>query len=148
LRFSKMSQEVWPDIKTELGAIRDAANYKQGLRLAKEFIEKYEKEYPSLVKAFEKDLEALLAHLKFPVAHRKSIRTTNLIERSFEEERRRSKVIPKFLTEKGALKLVCAVLTRSSARWRRIKMTEKEKHQLRLIRESLGISENKEEALV
>ena len=144
----KVPQEVWLDIKAELVGIRDAANYKQGLRLAKDFIDKYEKEYPSLVKAFKKDLEALLSHLKFPVAHRKSIRTTNLIERSFEEERRRSKVIPRFLTEKGALKLVYAVLIRASARWRRIKMGERERHQLRLIRESLGIAEKKEEEVL
>ena len=37
-----------------------------------------------LVKAFREDQEALLSHLKFPVVHRRSIRTTNLIERSFE----------------------------------------------------------------
>ncbi len=85
-----------------------------------------------------------MAHLKFPVVHRKSIRTTNLIERSFEEERRRSKVIPRFLTEKSALKLVYGVLIRASARWRRVKMGETEKHQLKLIRESLGIAEKEE----
>ena len=144
----KVPQEVWPDIKAELVAIRDASSYKQGARLAREFIEKYEKEYPSLVKAFKKDLEALLSHLKFPVAHRKTIRTTNLIERSFEEERRRSKVIPRFLTEQGALKLVYAVLIRASTRWRRIKMGERERHQLRLIRERLKMAEKEEEVLV
>jgi len=37
-----------------------------------------------------KNLEALLNHLKIPVRHRRSVRTTNLIERSFEEEKRRT----------------------------------------------------------
>jgi len=140
----KVPQEMWPEIKAELEAIRDAANYKQGVRLAQEFISRHKEQYPSLIKAFREDLEALLSHLKFPVAHRKSIRTTNLIERSFEEERRRSKVIPRFLTEKSALKLVYGVLIRASARWRRVKMGENEKHQLRLIRESFGIAEKEE----
>jgi putative transposase len=39
------------------------------------------------------DLEASLAHLRLPVRHRVNVRTTNLLERTFEEERRRSKVI-------------------------------------------------------
>ena len=118
----KVPQELWPEIKAELEAIRDAANHKQGLRLAQEFISRHKDLYPSLVKAFREDLEALLYHLKFPVVHRRSIRTTNLIERSFEEERRRSKVIPRFLTEKSALRLVYGVLIRASARWRRVRM--------------------------
>jgi hypothetical protein len=33
-------------------------------------------------------------HLRFPLAHRWVIRTTNLLERLFGEERRRAKVIP------------------------------------------------------
>ncbi|HEV2292249.1 MAG TPA: hypothetical protein VGR35_00240 [Tepidisphaeraceae bacterium] len=36
------------------------------------------------------DLEASLAHLKLPSLHQKMIRTTNLCERSFVEERRRT----------------------------------------------------------
>jgi len=54
-------------------------------------------------------------------------------------------VIPRFLTEKSALKLVYGVLIRASARWRRVRMGEKEDHQPRLIREELG---EKEEVLV
>ena|GEM_PF-1798861 len=58
--------------------------------------------------------------------------------------RGRSKVIPRFLTEKSALKLVYGVLIRASAMWRLLKMGENEKHQLGLIRESFGIAEKEE----
>jgi len=37
-----------------------------------------------------------LNHLRCPVRHRKFITSTNLAERSFEEEKRRSKVLPRF----------------------------------------------------
>jgi hypothetical protein len=43
------------------------------------------------------------------------------------------------------LKLVYGVLIRASARWRRVKMGEREKGQLRIIREKL---EKKKEVLV
>jgi len=41
------------------------------------------------------------------------------------------------------LKLVYGVLIKAS-RWRRVRMRENEKHQLRLIRESFGIAEKEE----
>ncbi len=73
--------------------------------------------------------------------HHKSIRTTNLVERGFEEERRRSKVIPKFRTEKECLKLVFATLWRASERWLKVKFTEIERRQLEAyirVRQAMG----------
>ncbi len=57
--------------------------------------------------------------LRLPARHRIHCRTTNLIERSFEEERRRTKVIPRF-TDAGArgentLALMISVLALSTA---------------------------------
>jgi transposase-like protein len=40
------------------------------------------------------DVEACIAHLRFPLGHRRTIRTTNLRERLFGEARRRIKVLP------------------------------------------------------
>jgi len=42
---------------------------------------------------------------RFPVTHRRAIRTTNLIERLFVEERRRLKIIPNAFGEATALDL-------------------------------------------
>ncbi|MCL6472434.1 MAG: transposase [Firmicutes bacterium] len=84
-----------------------------GKILAKQFIEQFEKEYPSMIKCFNEDIEASLAHLKLPAVHRKNVRTTNLIERSFVEERRRSKIIPRFRGEQQCLKLVFGTLLKS-----------------------------------
>lgn len=80
------------------------------------------------------DLTASLNHLKVPFGHRKSVRTTNLVERSFIEERRRTKIIPGFFGEKAALKLVFAVLQRAPRRWQRIRITELELRQIELLR--------------
>jgi transposase-like protein len=110
---SKVPPVVWPELKAELYQIRDASSYDQGKRMAESFIQRYKKTYPTLVSAVSDDLEALLSHLKLPIRHRKSVRTTNLIERSFVEERRRTKVIPGFWTEQSCLKLVFSVLIRA-----------------------------------
>jgi len=138
---TRVPEEVWPEIKAELMAIRDAAGYEQGKQLAYEFIEKYRDRFPSLVKALKEDLDALLNHLRLPFRHRKCVRTTNLVERSFEEERRRTKIIPCFLTEKTALKLVFSVLIRAAERWRRVNFTRMELNYLDRLREELKIKE-------
>ncbi|OWK20068.1 hypothetical protein AJ88_35890 [Mesorhizobium amorphae CCBAU 01583] len=52
--------------------------------------------------------EASVAHLKFPLARRRAIRTTNLLERVFGKEWRRTKVIPNAFGEHAVLKLMCA----------------------------------------
>ena len=75
-----------------------------------------------------------------PVAAEKVLcRTTNLIERSFEEERWRTKVIPRFTVERSAMKLVFAALIRCSQRWKRASITDIERHQLKLLRTELEI---------
>jgi hypothetical protein len=54
------------------------------------------------------DFEACITHLRFPLAHRQAIRTTNLLEQLFGEERRRTKVIPHAFGERAMLKLMYA----------------------------------------
>jgi putative transposase len=71
----------------------------------------------------ERDLDALVAHLRWPSEHRKRIRTTNLLERTFVEVRRRTKVIGRLPGETSALSLICAVLELSSRGWRGVVMT-------------------------
>ena len=83
----------------------------------------YRRAYPAAMAVIERDLDALVCHLRFPTAHRKRIRSTNLLERTFVEVRRRTKVIGRFPGETSALSLVWAVLELASRGWRGITMT-------------------------
>jgi len=128
-------------VKRLLLDVRDAPDHATGERRARDLIEQYRSKLPSAVACFEDDLAASLAHLKLPALHHKSIRTTNLVERGFEEERRRSKVIPRFRTERECLKLVFATLWRASERWLKVKFTEIERKQLEAyirVRQAMG----------
>lgn len=91
------------------------------------------------MKSFQDDWEACIAYLRCPPVHHKRIRTTNLLERSFLEERRRTKVIPRFFTEKSCLKLAFATVYRASQHWQGVKMSELERQQLKLLRRELGL---------
>ena len=125
-------------VRAHLRAIRDAATLESGQQAAAGFIKQFSERFPSAVKSFSDDLEASLAHLRLPEEHRKSCRTTNMIERSFVEERRRTKVIPGFLTEKSCLKLVFGTLIRAARRWQRVRVTELQQAQMDRLRQELG----------
>jgi transposase-like protein len=120
---AKLPQEGAEEFMAHVRAIRDAPTPQAGEAMAAAVIERFSGTYPAAVACLADDLEASLAHLRVPPRHRINVRTTNLIERSFEEERRRSKVIPRFGDEKAAMKLVFAVLIRVSERWNRVRVT-------------------------
>src|SRR3954454_20973755 len=56
------------------------------------------------------DLDALVVHLRYPTTHRRRWRSTNLVERSLAEVKRRTKVMGRFPGETSCLTLVWAVL--------------------------------------
>jgi putative transposase len=139
--LDKVPDEMREPIKRLLQDVRDAPDHQTGTKRARALIEQYERELPSAMAALAEDLEATLAHLKLPSLHQKMIRTTNLCERSFVEERRRSKVIPHFFDERSCLKLVFATLWRASQRWRGVRFTEMERKQLEAyirVRQAMG----------
>jgi hypothetical protein len=105
--------------------------------LAAGVVAHYGREHERAVACFMDDIEACIAHLRFPVTHRRAIRTTNLLERLFVEERRRLKIIPNAFGEKAVLKLMFGALTRAAERWRSVKVTEFECRQLTAIRNEL-----------
>jgi putative transposase len=130
--------------RNDLNGIRDAGSYDKGKARLEQFVQEYGTKYPSAVKALLDDVEASLAHLQLPPNHHKYVRTTNLIERSFEEERRRTKVIPRFFDEKSCLKLAFATLWRASQRWRKVHFGEFEQRQIKRLRLTLGVDNPRE----
>jgi putative transposase len=66
--------------------------------------------YASAARCLADDLDALVVHLHYPLRHRKRWRSTNLLERTLGEVKRRTKVIGRFPGEESCLSLVWAVL--------------------------------------
>ena len=66
--------------------------------------------YASAARCLADDLDALVVHLRYPLRHRKRWRSTNLLERTLGEVKRRTKVIGRFPGEESCLSLVWAVL--------------------------------------
>jgi putative transposase len=136
---SKLPDEAAPEVMAHLYAVRDAPTLDAARAGADRFTNTFSREFPSAVACFEDDREALLAIHRVPVRHRIRVRTTNLAERSFEEERRRTKVIPRLMTERSTMKLVFATMIRTAERWCRVSVSDLERHQLTLLRAELGL---------
>lgn len=134
---SKVPEDVWPELKARAAACYQAASPALARLLRDDIGSTYAKDLPSAVACLDDDFEACIAQLRFPLGHRRAIRTTNLLERLFGEERRRTKVIPHAFGERAVLKLMYAALIRAAERWRGIRITEFEQRQLKTIRDDI-----------
>lgn len=135
---AKLPSDERAGVLARFKAIYYAPDRKTAELMATALVDELSAQYPAAVKCFSNDLDACLTHLEFPSTHRKFIRTTNLLERAFVEEKRRTKIIPQHVNERGAIKLVFGVLIRASQRWNRVKMTDFERAQLRNLRRHLA----------
>jgi transposase-like protein len=123
---SKLPERHHTEVKARWWKTFDEASSPAEARRGLEaIIADYRSAYPSAMAVIERDLDALVMHLRWPSEHRKRIRTTNLLERTFVEVRRRTKVIGRFPGETSALSLIWAVLELSSRGWRGVEMTPK-----------------------
>jgi transposase-like protein len=130
----KLPKKIEKEMKPLIKQVFYAQSYQEGLRLGHELIARFRDRYPSAIECLEEDLEECLTYLKFPQAHWRAIRTSNLLERAFGEGRRRTKVIPRFPTESSALRLLYATLITASQTWRGIRMTPDIWWELELLR--------------
>jgi len=135
---SKVPENVWPEFKARAAACYQAASPALARLLKDDIVATCGRDLPSAVACLEDDFEACIAHLSCPLGHRRAIRTTNLLERLFGEERRRTKLIPHAFGERAILKLMYAALIRAAERWRGIRIGEFERRQLRAIRDELN----------
>ena len=124
-----------------------APNHALALKRGRALIARFGDRYPAAMQCLERDLEECATYLHFPTAHHHRIRTTNRLERLNGEGRRRTKVIPRFPTERSCLALLFASLVTASKRWRGVKMSPAAIKQLQQLRtETAGKSPAQEAA--
>src|SRR2546425_4588635 len=92
-------------------ALDEATGEQDGRQRLRTLVEELDKAgYTAAAKCLNDDLDALVAHLRYPPRHRRRWRSTNLLERSLGEVKRRTKVMGRFPGEESCLTLVWAVL--------------------------------------
>jgi putative transposase len=92
-------------------ALDDATDERDGKQRLQALVDELDSAgYTAAAKCLADDLDALVVHLRYPTRHRRRWRSTNLLERSLAEVKRRTKVIGRFPGETSCLTLVWAVL--------------------------------------
>jgi putative transposase len=96
-------------------ALDDATNERDGKHRLQALVDQLEGAgYTAAARCLADDLDALVVHLRYPTRHRRRWRSTNLLERSLGEVKRRTKVIGRFPGETSCLTLVWPPLTSTS----------------------------------
>jgi putative transposase len=135
---SKLPERHHQEVKARWWKLFDEARSPgEATRELHGIIADYRTAYPSAMAVVERDLDALVAHPRFPSEHRKRISTTDLLERTFVEVRRRTKVIGRFPGETSVLSLIWAVLELSSRGWRGVKMNPRTVAEIERLRRQL-----------
>lgn len=107
-----------------LRKIYQASSKPAALREFKNFKRKWKKDYSKVIVSLEGDLEELLNFLTIPIKKearffiRKRIRTTNVIERSFREVRRRTRPMSCFNNNDSLQRIIYAVFFRLNHNWK------------------------------
>jgi transposase-like protein len=95
----------------------NAPDRKTAEELLQAAIQKYAISAPRLSAWPEDSLSEGFSVFDFPLEHRRTIRTTNSLERINKEIRRRTRVVGVFPNEASCLRLVSALLMEISEEW-------------------------------
>jgi transposase-like protein len=137
----KVPEQAWPAFKTLVVDMRDAPSRTKAEERRDQILALYQREFPAACRCLLDDAEASLNHLELPPRHQQYVRTSNLAERAFVEERRRTKVIPHLHDERSLVQLVFAVLIRVSNKWNKKSFSVLEQQQIRRLRQQRQLDE-------
>lgn len=110
-------QAMRAEVAADIRSIFNASERKTAEELLQAAIQKYATSAPKLSAWLEDNLSEGLTVFDFPLEHRRSIRTTNSLERVNKEIRRRTRVVGIFPNEASCLRLISAILMEISEDW-------------------------------
>lgn len=105
------------EVAQALRTVFNAPDLETAQRLLHVMVQQYEKSLPQLSQWLEENVPQGLSVFGVPVAQRRYLRTTNMLERVHKELKRRTRVATLFPNEASLLRLVSAVLPELSEEW-------------------------------
>ena len=132
--LDKVLEQDRASVKESVRRVFYASTYEHAKEAVELFKKKWSMKYPSAVECLTDDIESCLTYYKYPYQHWLRIRTTNGVERSFKEVKRRVKGIGRFQNEERALTMVYLQL--NELKWNGVSMTKEAKAILTKIRVS------------
>lgn len=110
--LDKVRKKDWPRVKRGLHAVMNAPNVVAARRAARRFADRWQDVYPPAVACLRNDLDDLLPFFRFDDPWwRRTVRTTNSIERRFREVKRRTRPMGVFSDRTSMDRILFAVFT-------------------------------------
>jgi putative transposase len=110
-------QEMRMTVATDIRAIFNAPDTEEAKRLLERFVTHYQDKAPRLTRWAAEALPEGFAVFALPTAHRRRLRTTNVLERVNKEIKRRTRVATLFPNEASCERLVTAIAMEISEEW-------------------------------
>ena len=110
-------QNMRKEVASDLKDVFNAPDIKEATKRVKGYVKKYESSAPKLSEWMEENIPEGLTVFALPEAHRKRMRTSNMMERLSKDIHRRTRVATLFPNEASLLRLVSAVLIENSEEW-------------------------------
>lgn len=98
-------------------AIYLAATQREAVQRYRRWTKQWETLEPKAVQCMRRDIEELLSFFEVPPEHRRWVRTTNAIERSFREVRRRTRPMSCFNNPASIDRIIFAVFSHLNSNW-------------------------------
>ena len=102
----------------EASLIYNATNRLAAIKEFKQWKKKWVKIDEDAVHCLEKDLDSMLRFFDCPESHRIKVRTTNVIERSFREVRRRTRTMNCFTNEASCDRIIYCIFNHLNNHWK------------------------------
>jgi putative transposase len=112
------------DCMKQASKIYKAKNKQEALNKYKSWRKYWVKFSPKAVVCLERDIDNLLNFFDCPKSHWKKVRTTNVIERSFREVRRRTRVFSCFTNLASCDRIIYAIFTHLNNQWKECPLKE------------------------
>lgn len=109
--------------KADARKIYNASTHREAVSAFKNLRKHWYSAYPKAVECLERDMDELLSFLTIPIKEqfrvfiRRQIRTTNIIERSFREVRRRTRPMGCFTNYDSVSRIIYAIFNRLNSKW-------------------------------
>jgi putative transposase len=115
--LDKVPKGKQDEARRALNAIWYAECEAEAREKAKSFVATFGRTYEAATECLLECLPDCLTFYRYPKEYWRHIRTSNLLERTFREVRRRTRVIGRFPTEGSALAVIYGVLTLTCPKW-------------------------------
>lgn len=115
--LSLCGQQQRPQVLRLMKAVTEAPSREAAKAALGVAIAELEKKAPRVARLLEESGEEILGVYALPEAHRKRMRTTNMLERQNQELKRRTRVVRVFPHEQSLLRLIAALLMETNQDW-------------------------------